>query len=77
MHIYFYGPDYACFISKSYDMNWKIIAFKSGADSGGGAHPPLKLVKIWFFCRKIVIFHMKYPKQFAPPLKLEKYDFLA
>ena len=28
MHIYFYGPEYACFISKSYDMNWKIIAFK-------------------------------------------------
>jgi hypothetical protein len=35
-------------------------------------------VKIWFFWRKIVIFHMKYPKNFArPPLKLEKYDFLS
>ena len=43
-----------------------------------GAPPPLKLEKIWFFWRKIVIFHMKYPKNFAcPPLKLEKYDFLA
>ena len=30
---------------------------------GGG----LKLEKIWFFWRKIVIFHTKYPKNFAPP----------
>jgi hypothetical protein len=32
----------------------------SGADSGGGRTrraPPLKLEKIWFFWRKIVIFH--------------------
>ena len=34
---------------------------------GGGAPAPLKLAKIWFFWRKIVIFHMKYPKNFAPP----------
>jgi hypothetical protein len=33
-----------------------------------GAHaPPLKLEKIWFFLRKIVIFHTKYPKHFRPP----------
>ena len=49
---------------------------------GGGAHPArpphLKLEKIWFFWRKIVIFHMKYPKNFAcPSLKLEKYDFFG
>jgi hypothetical protein len=31
-----------------------------------------------FFWRKIVIFHMIYPKNLArPPLKLEKYDFFA
>ena len=32
---------------------------------GGGGRtrrtPALKLEKIWFFCRKIVIFHTKYP----------------
>ena len=32
-----------------------------------GARPPLKLEKIRFFWRKIVIFHTKYPKNFAPP----------
>ena len=50
----------------------------------GGAHPvraPPKIGKnMNFFWHKIMIFHMKYPKNFAcppPPLKLEKYDFLA
>ena len=42
-----------------------------GGGGGGGGRtrraPPLKLVKISFFWRKIVIFHMKYPKNFARP----------
>ena len=44
-----------------------------GADSGGGGRTrragasPLKLEKYAFSWRKIVIFHMKYPKNFAPP----------
>ena len=29
--------------------------------------PPLKLEKIWFFGVRIMIFHTKYPKIFAPP----------
>ena len=47
---------------------WIIL---QGRIQGGGGRtrraPPLKLVKIWFFWRKIVIFHMKYPKNFARP----------
>jgi hypothetical protein len=39
----------------------------SGTDPGGGRAPHLKLEKIWFFWCKIVIFHTKYPKIFAPP----------
>ena len=39
--------------------------------------PPLKLVKIWFFWRKIVIFHMKYPKNFARPPKIGKIWFFG
>ena len=45
-----------------------------GADPGGRAHPvrapTLQLEKIWFFWRKIVIFHKKYPNKFShlPPL---------
>jgi hypothetical protein len=31
--------------------------------------PPLKLKKIWFFWRKIVIFHTKYPKNFRASLR--------
>jgi hypothetical protein len=37
---------------------------------GGGAHPvraPHKIGKNMIFWRKIVIFHTKYPKNFAPP----------
>ena len=54
-----------------------------GRIQGGGAHParapPLKLEKIWCFWRKIVIFHMKYPKiSRAPPPKIGKvWFFLA
>ena len=42
-----------------------------GADPGGGAPgaPPLKLEKIWFFLRKIVIFHTKYPNNFRASLR--------
>jgi hypothetical protein len=36
------------------------------------------LKKIWFFWRKIVIFHMKYPKNFArPPPKIGKIWFFG
>ena len=38
---------------------------RSGADPGEGGHMArahLRLEKIWFFWRKIVIFHTKYPK---------------
>ena len=39
-----------------------------------GAHPalappPLKLEKIWFFWRKIVIFHIKYTKNVHASLR--------
>jgi hypothetical protein len=37
---------------------------------GGGAHPthaPPKIGKNMIFCRKIVIFHTKYPNIFMPP----------
>ena len=50
-----------------------ITAPKAGADPGGGApgarhhpHPP-KIGKNMMFLRKIMIFHTKYPKIFAPP----------
>ena len=47
-----------------------IYGFWAGADPGGGAHParaPLKLEKNMIFLRKIMIFHTRYPKFFAPP----------
>ena len=49
---------------------------------GGGAHqacgPPLKLEKNIIFCRKIVIFHTKYPKDFRASLHTwKKFDFLV
>jgi hypothetical protein len=43
----------------------------TGADSGGGApgvRPP-KIGKYMIFWRKIVIFHMKYPKKFRASLR--------
>jgi hypothetical protein len=44
-----------------------------GADAGGRAHPVrapnLQLEKIWFFWRKIVIFHTKYPNNFRTSLR--------
>ena len=40
--------------------------------------PPLILEKLWFFGRKIVIFHTKYPITFRASLRnWQKYDFLA
>jgi hypothetical protein len=46
------------------------ILFRGGSRGGGGrARPPLKLEKIWFFWRKIVIFHTKYPKIFRASLR--------
>ena len=52
----------------------KYVLFYPGEDpGGGGAHParaqPLKLEKIWFFWRKIVIFHMKYRTNFRASLR--------
>ena len=43
--------------------------YTAGADPGGapGAHPPIIEQKNMIFWRKIVIFHTKYPKIFAPP----------
>ena len=46
--------------------------YDTGADPGGGgrapgAAPPPKIGKIMICWRKIVIFHTKYPKKFAPP----------
>jgi hypothetical protein len=44
-----------------------LVHMYPGADPAGGAPgapPPLKLEKIWFFWRKIVIFHTKYPNNF-------------
>jgi hypothetical protein len=50
---------------------WSVVKlYVSGADPGGGAHPvraPPKIGKNMIFWRKIVIFHTKYPKNFAPP----------
>jgi hypothetical protein len=34
--------------------------------------PPLKLDKNMIFWRKVVIFHTKYPKNFAPPSAIGK-----
>jgi hypothetical protein len=36
---------------------------------GGAPRAPLKLEKIWFFGRKIVIFQTKYPKNFPASLR--------
>ena len=52
------------------------LVFSSpGADPGEGGciqrAPPLKLEKMIFWC-KIVIFHTKYPKIFAPPSAIGK-----
>jgi hypothetical protein len=44
----------------------------AGADPGGRtrrAPPPLKLEKIWFFWRKIVIFDTEYPKKIRASLR--------
>ena len=53
----------------------------SGADSGGGGAPgarPPKIGKNMIFWRKIVIFHTKYPKNFAPLSSIgENLIFLA
>jgi hypothetical protein len=46
-----------------------------GRIQGGGAHParaPPKIGKNMIFWRKIVIFHTKYPKIFAPPSAIGK-----
>jgi hypothetical protein len=46
-----------------------------GADPGGSVHParvPPKIGKNMIFWRKIVIFHTKYPKNFAPPSAIGK-----
>jgi hypothetical protein len=54
--------------------SWDKVSDLPGADSGG-AHParaPLKLEKIWFFGGKIVIFHTKYLKIFAPASAIGK-----
>ena len=52
-----------------YEAQIQVPRCKKGITQGGRTRraPPLKLVKIGFFWRKIVIFHMKYPKNFAPP----------
>ena len=45
--------------------------YNAGADSGGGtpgARPPKIGKNMIFFGRKIVIFHMKYPKNFRASL---------
>jgi hypothetical protein len=52
--------------------NINCIMIIAGADPGGahpGRAPPLKLEKIWFFWRKIVIFHTNYPKNFRASLR--------
>ena len=46
---------------------------KSGVDQGGGVHPahvPPKTGKNIIFLRKIVIFHMKYPKNVLASFRL-------
>jgi hypothetical protein len=56
-------------------VNRLILVPYSGADPGGGAHParaPPKIGKNMIFWRKIVIFHTKYPKIFAPPSAIGK-----
>ena len=51
-----------------------VTVLNAGADPGGGGGrtrraSPLKLEKIWFFGRKIVIFQTKYPKNFPASLR--------
>jgi hypothetical protein len=52
------------------------IYCNSGGGGAPGARPP-KIEKEIIFWRKIVIFHTKYPKIFAPPSAIGKHDFLA
>ena len=40
---------------------------------GGSRRAPPKIGKNMIFWRKIVIFHTKYPKNFAPPSAIGKY----
>jgi hypothetical protein len=52
------------------------VSQKQGRIQGGGGGAecasPLKLEKNMIFCRKIVIFHTKYPKNFPRPNKIGK-----
>ena len=51
-------------------LAWKVeYVGLQGRIQGGRAPPPLKLEKIWFFLRKIVIFHTKYHKHFRASLR--------
>jgi hypothetical protein len=57
---------------RSYSVHVNHVLHIPGADparGASGARPPLKLEKIWFFWRKIVIFHTKYPKNFRASLR--------
>ena len=63
------------YIFISFHCLFQVDCFSAGADPGGGgvprhAPPPPKIGKNMIFWRKIVIFHMKYPKKnlsVAPP----------
>ena len=58
-------------------MSLKYSHNQGDCDTSGGRAPP-KIGKNMIFWRKIVIFHMKYPKNFRASLRnWNKYDFLA
>jgi hypothetical protein len=48
------------------------LCFSSAGADPGGAPPPPKIGKNMIFWRKMVIFHTKYPKNFAPPSAIGK-----
>ena len=74
--VQFIEPGYFKIIFRSRFSNYHDL-YIAGADPGGGARapgapPPPKIGKNMMFWRKIVIFHTKYPKNFAPPSAMGK-----
>ena len=62
-----------------YSSTYRYIYCRGGSKGGApGARPLPKIEKYMIFWRKIVIFHMKYFKNFRASLRIwKKYDFLA
>ena len=50
-------------------IRWMQGPIRGGGDGAPGTRPPPKIEKNMIFWRKIVIFHMKYPKNFRTSLR--------